>query len=257
MLIDTCHSCDPFLYSTGLWVPNIPHGFSGIEHAVVRYRCIFLSCKVTWLDILLSSSTSGLPVSPIFFLPFLWSSSLLLSLLLLYPLLSLSFPSPSITPPFPPPFFLFFLSLSLCSNPPCPLLPWSSSSPSSQGLWVSVHQPWRFWGQSCTHSWKRSVYHFQSYSVRKFIINYPIIRGIPWNQNPLQEIWDYWGFDTYIIIMHAVYGEHCQIWYTSSEVIKSPTIGAASLGQLPPPFPPSPPHTPIILLFYCTGSSGA
>ena len=123
MLIDTCHSCDPFLYSTGLWVPNIPHGFSGIEHAVVRYRCIFLSCKVTWLDILLSSSTSGLPVSPIFFLPFLWSSSLLLSLLLFYPLLSLSFPSPSITPPFPPPFFLFFLSLSLCSNPPCPLLP--------------------------------------------------------------------------------------------------------------------------------------
>ena len=35
LLTDTWLLCNIFLYSTGLWVPNIPHGFSGIEHAVV------------------------------------------------------------------------------------------------------------------------------------------------------------------------------------------------------------------------------
>ena len=29
--------CDLLLYSTGLWVPNIPWELSGIEHAVVSY----------------------------------------------------------------------------------------------------------------------------------------------------------------------------------------------------------------------------
>ena len=55
--------------------------------------------------------------------------------------------------------------------------------------------------------------------------------NIPYNQIPLQKVGGYWGFDTYSVIVQ--YTETITVFKMSSEVIKCPTIGAASFGQSP------------------------
>ena len=62
-------------------------------------------------------------------------------------------------------------------------------------------------------------------------INCPNIRDIPNNQIPLQKVGDYWGFDTRSVTVQ--YTETIAVLKVSSEVIKCPTIGAASFGQSP------------------------
>ena len=62
-------------------------------------------------------------------------------------------------------------------------------------------------------------------------INCPNIRDIPNNQIPLQKVGDYWGFDTRSVTVQ--YTESITVFKMSSEVIKCPTIGAASFGQRP------------------------
>ena len=62
-------------------------------------------------------------------------------------------------------------------------------------------------------------------------INCPNIRDIPNNQIPLQKVGDYWGFDTRSVTVQ--YAETVAVLKVSSEVIKCPTIGAASFGQSP------------------------
>ena len=62
-------------------------------------------------------------------------------------------------------------------------------------------------------------------------INCPNIRDIPYNQIPLQKVGDYWGFDTRSVTVQ--YTETIAVFKMSSEVIKCPTIGAASFGQSP------------------------
>ena len=62
-------------------------------------------------------------------------------------------------------------------------------------------------------------------------INCPNIRDIPNNQIPLQKVGDYWGFDTLSVTVQ--YTETIAVLKVSSEVIKCPTIGAASFGQSP------------------------
>ena len=57
------------------------------------------------------------------------------------------------------------------------------------------------------------------------------IRDIPNNQIPLQKVGDYWGFDTRSVTVQ--YMETIAVLKVSSEVIKCPTIGAASFGQSP------------------------
>ena len=64
-----------------------------------------------------------------------------------------------------------------------------------------------------------------------FHINCPNIRDIPNNQIPFQKVGDYWGFDTRSVTVQ--YTETVAILKVSSEVIKCPTIGAASFGQSP------------------------
>ena len=69
----------------------------------------------------------------------------------------------------------------------------------------------------------------QSGDLINLHINCPNIQGIPYNQIPLRRVGDYWGFDT-----HSVTVQYTKIIATfkmSSEVIKCPTIGAASFGQ--------------------------
>ena len=61
--------------------------------------------------------------------------------------------------------------------------------------------------------------------------NCPNIRDIPNNQIPLQKVGDYWGFDTCSVTVQ--YTETIAVLKVSSEVIKCPTIGAASFGQSP------------------------
>ena len=55
------------------------------------------------------------------------------------------------------------------------------------------------------------------------------MRDIPYNQIPLQKVGDYWGFDTRSVTVQ--YTETVAVLKVSSEVIKCPTIGAASFGQ--------------------------
>ena len=62
-------------------------------------------------------------------------------------------------------------------------------------------------------------------------INCPNIRDIPYNQIPLQKVGDYWEFDTRSVTVQ--YTETIAVFKMSSEVIKCPTIGAASFGQSP------------------------
>ena len=62
-------------------------------------------------------------------------------------------------------------------------------------------------------------------------INCPNIRDIPNNQIPLQKVGDYCGFDTRSVTVQ--YTETVAVLKVSSEVIKCPTIGAASFGQSP------------------------
>ena len=62
-------------------------------------------------------------------------------------------------------------------------------------------------------------------------INCPNIRDISNNQIPLQKVGDYWGFDTRSVTVQ--YMETVAVLKVSSEVIKCPTIGAASFGQSP------------------------
>ena len=62
-------------------------------------------------------------------------------------------------------------------------------------------------------------------------INSPNIQDIPYNQIPLQKVGDYWGFDTRSLTVQ--YTESITVFKMSSEVIKCPTIGAASFGQSP------------------------
>ena len=62
-------------------------------------------------------------------------------------------------------------------------------------------------------------------------INCPNMRDIPYNQIPLQKVGDYWGFDTRSVTVQ--YTETIAVFKMSSEVIKCPTIGAASFGQSP------------------------
>ena len=62
-------------------------------------------------------------------------------------------------------------------------------------------------------------------------INCPNIRDIPYNQIPLQKVGGYWGFDTRSVTVQ--YAETIAVFKMSSEVIKCPTIGAASFGQSP------------------------
>ena len=62
-------------------------------------------------------------------------------------------------------------------------------------------------------------------------INCPNIRDIPNNQIPLQKVGDYWGFDTHSVTVQ--YTETVAVLKVSLEVIKCPTIGAASFGQSP------------------------
>ena len=62
-------------------------------------------------------------------------------------------------------------------------------------------------------------------------INCPNIRDIPYNQIPLQKVGDYWGFDTRSVTVQ--YTETIAVFKMSSEVIKCPTIGAASFSQSP------------------------
>ena len=62
-------------------------------------------------------------------------------------------------------------------------------------------------------------------------INCPNIRDIPNNQIPLQKVGDYWVFDTRSVTVQ--YTETVAVLKVSSEVIKCPTIGAASFGQSP------------------------
>ena len=59
-------------------------------------------------------------------------------------------------------------------------------------------------------------------------INCPNIRDIPNDQIPLQKVGGYWGFDTCSVTVQ--YTETVAILKVSSEVIKCPTIGAASFG---------------------------
>ena len=62
-------------------------------------------------------------------------------------------------------------------------------------------------------------------------INCPNIRDVPNNQITLQKVGDYWGFDTRSVTVQ--YTETVAVLKVSSEVIKCPTIGAASFGQSP------------------------
>ena len=62
-------------------------------------------------------------------------------------------------------------------------------------------------------------------------INCPSIRDIPYNQIHLQKVGDYWGFDTRSVTVQ--YTETIAVFKMSAEVIKCPTIGAASFGQSP------------------------
>ena len=62
-------------------------------------------------------------------------------------------------------------------------------------------------------------------------INCPNIRDIPYNQIPLRRVGDYWGFDTHSVTVQ--YTKTIATFKMSSEVIKCPTIGAASFGQSP------------------------
>ena len=62
-------------------------------------------------------------------------------------------------------------------------------------------------------------------------INCPNMRDIPYNQIPLQKVGDYWGFDTRSVTVQ--YTVTIAVFKMSSEVIKCPTIGAASFGQSP------------------------
>ena len=62
-------------------------------------------------------------------------------------------------------------------------------------------------------------------------INCPNIRDIPYNQIPLQKVGDYWGFDTRSVTVQ--YTETIAVFKMSSEVVKCPTIGAASFSQSP------------------------
>ena len=62
-------------------------------------------------------------------------------------------------------------------------------------------------------------------------INCPNMQDIPYNQIPLQKVGDYWGFDTRSVTVQ--YTETIAVFKMSSEVIKCPTIGAASFGQSP------------------------
>ena len=52
-----------------------------------------------------------------------------------------------------------------------------------------------------------------------------------YNQIPLQKVGDYWGVDTRSVTVQ--YTETVAVFKVSSEVIKCPTIGAASFGQSP------------------------
>ena len=63
------------------------------------------------------------------------------------------------------------------------------------------------------------------------INNCPNIRDIPYNQIPLRRVGDYWGFDTRSVTVQ--YTKIIAAFKMSSEVIKCPTIGAASFGQSP------------------------
>ena len=71
----------------------------------------------------------------------------------------------------------------------------------------------------------------QSRDLINLHINCPNIRDIPYNQIPLQKVGDYWGFDTHSVTVQ--YTKIIAAFKMSSEVIKSPTIGAASFGQSP------------------------
>ena len=62
-------------------------------------------------------------------------------------------------------------------------------------------------------------------------INCPNIRDIPYNQIPLRRVEDYWGFDTRSV--NVQYTKIIATFKMSSEVIKCPSIGAASFGQSP------------------------
>ena len=57
------------------------------------------------------------------------------------------------------------------------------------------------------------------------------IREIPNNQIPLQKVGGYWGFDTCSVTVQ--YTDTIAVFKVSSEVIKCPTIRAASCGQSP------------------------
>ena len=62
-------------------------------------------------------------------------------------------------------------------------------------------------------------------------INCSNIPDIPNNQIPLQKVGDYWGFDTGSVTVQST--ETVAVLKVSSEVIKCPTIGAASFVQSP------------------------
>ena len=62
-------------------------------------------------------------------------------------------------------------------------------------------------------------------------INCPNIQDVPYNQIPLQKVGDYWGFDTCSVTVQ--YMETIAVFKMSSEVIKCPTLGAASFSQSP------------------------
>ena len=62
-------------------------------------------------------------------------------------------------------------------------------------------------------------------------INCPCVWDIPNNQIPLQKVGGYWGFDTHSVTVQ--YTETITVFKMPSEVIKFPTIGAATFGQSP------------------------
>ena len=62
-------------------------------------------------------------------------------------------------------------------------------------------------------------------------VNCPNIQGIPYKQIPLKMVGDYWGLSAQSVTMQNT--ETIVIFKMSSEVIKFPTIGAASFSQIP------------------------
>ena len=71
----------------------------------------------------------------------------------------------------------------------------------------------------------------QSGDLINLHINCPNIRDIPYNQIPLRRVGDNWGFDTRSVTVQ--YTKIIAAFKMSSEVIKCPTIGAASFSQSP------------------------